>query len=392
MAGRAALEGTLTFIGLAELFQILGGINCTGTLRLTSPYAPSPGLVFFVKGNPVNGVNGQLRGAEAVYSLFGWADGKFEFIQEKVQADRVIKNSRMEIVLDALRMLDDGAIQRLGAPSLEAVPPEKQKEIARGKGSRLPVIKGGMVDYLYIVDEEEYHDGRALVKEGGHGKWIWVILEGSVRVSKDTPKGPLVLSRLGEGSYIGSFSSLLFQDMVRSATATAEGDLRLGLLDTQRLAEEFNILSSTFRTLLLSLDRRMKAMTDRAVECFMKQPLTKLPKGCEILFPSSSKKEEAFVVQEGEAYLVGQVEKETFPLMTLQKDDAFGNLPLMDMGHEPRNAFVAAPKGTRVRRMDLSEIEESFDQLSPTMRGMILNISTCISLTTRLAYILKKDK
>jgi hypothetical protein len=180
--------------------------------------------------------------------------------------------------------------------------------------------------------------------------------------------------------------------MVRSATATAEGDTRLGLLDTQRLAEEFRVLPGTLRTLLVSLDRRMKAMTDRAVQCFMKTPPIKLPKGCEVLLPAGSTREEAFVVEAGEAYLVGQVEKETFPLMILKKDDAFGNFPLIDMGHEPRNAFVKAPKGTKVKRIDLREVEEAFDQLSPTMRGMILNVSTCISLTTRLGYIFNKEK
>lgn len=392
MSGKAALEGTLTFIGLGELFQILGGNNSTGTLRLVSPYTSDPGLVFFVNGNPVNGTSGPLRGAEAVYSLFGWNEGRFEFIQEKIQVDRVIKNSRMEIVLDALRMLDDGAIQRLGAPSLQSVSPEKQKGGSKGKGSPLPVVKGGMVDYLYIVDEEEYHDGRVVVKEGGHGKWIWVVLEGTVTVTKNTPKGTVTLARLGEGSYIGSFTSLLFQDMVRSATATAEGDARLGLLDTQRLAEEFRVLPGTIRTLLGNLDRRMKAMTDRAVECYMKTPPLKLPKGCEVLMPAGSTRKEAFVVEDGEAYLIGQFEKEAFPLMILKKDDAFGNFPLVDMGHEPRNAFVKAPKGTKVKRLDLGEVEEGFDQLSTTMRGMILNVSTCISLTTRLAYIFNKDK
>ena len=392
MSAKTVLEGTLTFISLPELFQILGGNNSTGTLRLTSPFASSPGLIYFIKGNPVNGVNGSLRGAEAVYSLFGWNEGKFEFSQEKVQVDRVINNSRMQIVLDALRMIDDGAIQRLGVPSLESAPPGKQGEGSGAKKGRLPVVKGGMVDYLYIVDEEEYHDGRVVVKEGGHGKWIWVILEGTVRVSKDTPKGSFTLSRLGEGSYIGSFTSLLFQDLVRSATVTAEGDTRLGLLDTQRLSEEFRVLPSTLRTILVSLDRRMKAMTDRAVECFMKKPPLKLPKACEVFLPAGSTKEEAFVIQDGEAYLVGQVEKETFPLMILQRDDAFGNLPLMDMGHEPRNAFIAAPKGTKVKKIDTGEIAQTMDQLSPTIRSMILNVSTSISLTTQLAYILNKEK
>jgi hypothetical protein len=393
MSGKAVLEGTLGFISLPELFQILGGNKSTGTLRLMSPYASNPGIIYFVNGNPVNGGNNQLRGIEAVYSLFGWNEGKFEFIQGKVQVDRAIKNSRMEIVLDALRMLDDGAIQRLGVPpALESVPPGKQREGSAGKESRLPVVKGGMVDYLCIVDEEEYHDGRVVVKEGSHGKWIWVVLEGTVRVSKDTPRGNITLARLGEGSYIGSFTSLLFQDMARSATATAEGDTRLGLLDTQRLAEEFRVLPNIFRTILVSLDRRMKAMTDRAVEGFMKKPPIKLPKGCEVLLPAGSAREEAFIVQDGEAYLVGQVEKETFPLMILKRDDVFGNLPLMDIGHEPRKAFIAAPKGIKVKKIDMREIKEAYDQLTTTMRSMILNVSTSISLTTRLAYTLSKDK
>ena len=138
MSGKAVLEGTLTFISLAELFQVLGGNNSTGTLRLMSPYASEPGLVFFVNGNPVNGASGPLRGAEAVYSLFGWNEGRFEFIQEQVKVDRVIRNSRMEIVLDALRMLDDGAIQRLGAPSLESVSFRKTRGGSKTKRSRLP--------------------------------------------------------------------------------------------------------------------------------------------------------------------------------------------------------------------------------------------------------------
>jgi hypothetical protein len=78
--------------------------------------------------------------------------------------------------------------------------------------------------------------------------------------------------------------------------------------------------------------------------------------------------------------------------MILKKDDAFGNFPLIDMGHEPRNAFVKAPKGTKVKKLELGEVEEAFDQLSTTLRGMIVNVSTCISLTTRLAYLFNKDK
>jgi hypothetical protein len=106
MGGKAVLTGKLKFTSLADLFQIIGGNNSTGTLRITSQYVPQPGIVHFVKGNPVNAMNGHLEGQDAVYSLFGRTEGNFEFTEEKVSAEPVIKKTRMEIVLNALRMLD----------------------------------------------------------------------------------------------------------------------------------------------------------------------------------------------------------------------------------------------------------------------------------------------
>jgi CRP-like cAMP-binding protein len=391
MDARAVLEGSLKFINLAELFQILGGNNSTGTVRLMSQYAPNPGVIFFSKGNPINGTNGSLRGLEAIYSLFGWTEGRFEFSLEKVEVERVIKSSRMEIVLDALRMLDDGAIKRLGPATLEAIPQGKQG-VATGKTSNLPMIKGSMVDYLYIVQEEEYNDGRVVVKEGSHGKWIWVVLEGTAMVTRETPQGPLIIARLGEGSYVGTFSSLFFQDIARSATVTAEGDARLGLLDTQRLAGEFRTLSNDFRNALGSLDRRLRMVTDRAVASYLRKPPMPIPKGYEVLIRAGSSSDGAYVIEEGEAYVVGQSENKTFPLVALKKDDLFGDIPLIDMGHEPRNAMVVAPKSIKVKKIDLREFEKTYNQLSATFKSMIYCICTSIALTTRLAYLFYKGK
>ena len=109
MGGKAVLTGNLKFTSLADLFQIIGGNNSTGMLRIMSQYVPYPGIVHFVKGNPVNATNGSLKGLDAVYSLFGRTEGNFEFTEEKVAGEPVIKKSRMEIVLNALRMLDEDA-------------------------------------------------------------------------------------------------------------------------------------------------------------------------------------------------------------------------------------------------------------------------------------------
>jgi hypothetical protein len=242
MSGKVVLTGGLKFTSLADLFQIIGGNNSTGTLRITSQYTPNPGIVYFVEGNPVNATDGNLRGLNAIFGLFGRTEGDFEFVEGKVAVERAIKKSRMEIVLDALRMIDDGVIKKIEPPSTQEIFVGKTGNEEETKKSGTAAITGPAIDYLYILEEEDFHDGKTIVKEGTHGKWIWVLLEGMAKISKETQRGPLTILHLGEGCYIGTFSSLLFHDYARTATVKAVGDARLGLLDTQRLAGEFYTL------------------------------------------------------------------------------------------------------------------------------------------------------
>ena len=58
MSNNIALSGDLQFIGLADIFQILGSSNRSGTLRLTGPDGLSAGIIYFVDGNPINANNG----------------------------------------------------------------------------------------------------------------------------------------------------------------------------------------------------------------------------------------------------------------------------------------------------------------------------------------------
>ena len=119
MAEKAALSGKLNFVTLPDIFQILGGNNSTGSLYIRSEYAPAVGRIYFVNGNPINAIDGSQKGKEALYALFGWTEGKFEFHVEKVNVGRAFNCSRMEIVLDALKMIDDGEIRRVGPESQE---------------------------------------------------------------------------------------------------------------------------------------------------------------------------------------------------------------------------------------------------------------------------------
>jgi len=382
MSGKAVLAGDLRFVGLPDVFQILGGNNNTGILHITSEYASGSGLIHFVNGNPVNAMCGPLLGLDAIYALFGWTEGKFEFHQQSVQVENVVNKSRMEIILDALRMLDDGIIKKVGP-----LFPGRVSAVQRsGERDALPLIKGRLVNYMYIIDEEEFRDGERIVAEGGHGNWIWVILEGMVEITRQTSNGPLTVARLGEGATIGTITCLLWRGHVRSASVTAVGNVQLGVLDAERFSEEYASLSPEFRRLLLSLDVRLIKITDTAVDLFMKK---NRPDGLigdkEVIIKEGCSGNEVFTVTEGEAYVIQRIPQGYLPLLTLKKDDVFGYVPFMDIGHEFRCASVVASKDFKMDRLDMDSLRKEYNRLSPAFKGLIENIATCVSVTAGMA-------
>jgi CRP-like cAMP-binding protein len=313
VAGKTALSGELSFINLPEIFQILGGNNSTGSLYLRSEYAPAGGRIYFVKGNPINAIDGFQKGKEAIYALFGWTEGKFEFHEEKVNVGRAFNGNRMEIVLDALKMIDDGEIKRVGPESQDEEDEKNNSPEPDGK-KKLPILKGPFIDYVFVVDEEEYREGDQIVKEGGHGKWIWVIMEGTVSVTKEVSGKSITISRLGEGSFIGTFTSFLFKENIRSATVTAETDVRLGLLDNERLSTEYGGLTHGLKTMLLSLDRRLRHVTDLAVGISENGRPRELPKDLRPIIKKGCTKERLFLITEGEAVVVRKSSKGNLPM------------------------------------------------------------------------------
>jgi hypothetical protein len=76
-----ALSGSLGFLSLGDIIQLLGSSGSTGVLRLINRYAPDPGFIYFIEGNPINAQNGEIDGLDALYSLFGWVNGSFEFTE-----------------------------------------------------------------------------------------------------------------------------------------------------------------------------------------------------------------------------------------------------------------------------------------------------------------------
>ena len=373
MSEKAVLTGSLRFVSLADVFQILGGNGCTGTLRITSPHVPHKGRIYFYNGNPVNAEFGNLNGIEAVHSLFGWMDGNYVFHEEEIQHIRhSIRQGRMEIVLDAIRMLDDGEIEKIGSSPL--IRKDPGIEPPRGKNDP-PVIKGPVPDYLYVVRDEFIKAGSEIVKEGSHGKWIWMVYDGIVRVNRQTSGGMLTIARLGEGCFIGTIRALLFGDYERNATVTAEGDVRLCLLDSEPFYREYSKRSPHFRKLLLSLDSRFRRITDKVVNIYEKQPCSASRyEDKKLYLPKGEPTQELFYIRGGKAEVVGHSQKGHLLLAPLERDDFFGNIPFLNFGHEMGGASVLASDDLEVERLDTTSLEDEYDSLSHSFRNLIFSL------------------
>jgi CRP-like cAMP-binding protein len=386
MNSNIVLSGNLNFLNLGEILQLLGSNGSSGLLQIMSKYAPNPGLIYFLNGNPVNASNGSLNGIDAVYSLFGWIEGEFEFSTEDIKSEKVINFGRMEIILNGLRMLDDGDIEKLGPVSFEKEPSDLS-----GKESTLPIIKGPLVDYMDVVDEEERFDGDRIVEEGKHGEWIWVILEGVVDIIKETPKETINIVRIGNGSFIGSISSFLMEGQIRSATAVAVGNVQLGVLDSQRLSNEFASFSPEFRRLVISLNKRLREVTDKTINvCIIKKKVKDFLKDKKLVMEPDENEKRLFSIKQGNAFIVRKTDSDYIHLSTLNKGDFFGHVPFLNMGHEPYSALVFGSKDLEIKKLGAEKLQKEYDQLSNTFKNIIENIATCILATTMTTCELQK--
>ncbi|MCK5205676.1 MAG: cyclic nucleotide-binding domain-containing protein [Desulfobacterales bacterium] len=387
MNNTVALSGSLDFLNLGELLNLLGTNGSSGVLHIKSNYSSEPGLVYLDKGNPINAVNGSVTGQDALFSLFGWTDGQFEFVEEDVSCEKAINKSRMEIILDGLRLLDEGEIEMLGpatapktAPGSETIP------------GKLPLIKGPLVDYSYVVDEEGFYDGDEIIQEGNHGDWIWVILEGTAEIIKQTANGSLQMLRIGDGAFLGSVAALFSGGRVRSATVKAVGNVQLGMLDSQLLANELANVSADFKSLLTSIDSRLQQVIETAVAINNNDPLDDLIKNKKQLIKQGQNEERLFTVKNGEAIIARQTENSYVPLVRLKKGDFFGRVPFLDMGHEPYSAAVFSSENLKIAAVDSEKLKSEHERLSSTLKNIIEHLATSVSVTTLVTCGFKKEK
>lgn len=118
--------------------------------------------------------------------------------------------------------------------------------------------------YAYVIDEQRFSSGETIFREGEEGGWMFVVLEGKVAVKKASPKGQVKVYVLGEGEILGESSFLSSGASRRSATAVAEGEVLLGVMDPDRMKYEISSLPQRIKAIFAGLSQRLRRTTKDA--------------------------------------------------------------------------------------------------------------------------------
>ncbi len=119
--------------------------------------------------------------------------------------------------------------------------------------------------YVYnLASEETYEAGQSIIKEGSPGDWVYVILSGSVEISKIIRGKKCVIEVLQQDEVFGELGFI--GGMKRTATASAVGETTLGIIDREFLEKEYNQLSGQFRSILETVTRRFQRILEKLYE------------------------------------------------------------------------------------------------------------------------------
>ena len=117
-----------------------------------------------------------------------------------------------------------------------------------------------------IASEKTYKDGELIFKEGSPGDWIYIVLSGSVEISRTIEGKKMIFSILKPEDVFGELS--FFSGLKRTTTATAVGDTTLGVLDRHSFDHEFNRLNSDFRAIIRTMAERYEDLIDKFSKLF----------------------------------------------------------------------------------------------------------------------------
>jgi len=387
MIDEIVLSGMFRFLTLGEVLQILGTNGSTGVLEVASDHASGTSRVFFSMGDPIHATCLSDQGIDALYSLFGWTDGRFGFRDMETTCERTIHKGIMDIIMTGSQMLDEGKIKVLGSGDASRMMSAGLQRAVTYNADSVPLIERSFGQLNYLVGEEFFESGRKIYNRTRSIPWMYILLEGSVNVFRETWGGRIPVCRLGPGTYLGDLPNFKSRDE-RAVSVVADEDVTVGVFSPGILKSQFSKISIPMRSIFQSLTHRWVEVTDRLVETrgnnaelreHIMEGSSYIEQGGEPSVPA--------LIHRGTAWIVHNSEDGSIPLVQLGPGDFVGSIPFLKIGHEPGDASVIT-QNLDTKSLDAEKILAEFQRISPLVSNFCQYVANCVTETTRFVCAL----
>jgi DNA-binding response OmpR family regulator len=113
---KTTFAGSLEDMTVVDVLQSIDFSRKSGALQLTR--GNQTGYLYFRDGHIIDAQLGELRGEQAVYRVFTWSEGSFNFEFRSVRRNDVIGENTQALLLEGVRRLDEWGRLLEGLPPL----------------------------------------------------------------------------------------------------------------------------------------------------------------------------------------------------------------------------------------------------------------------------------
>ncbi|HJX64490.1 MAG TPA: DUF4388 domain-containing protein [Polyangia bacterium] len=165
--GRTKFAGDLADIGVVDLVQTIDLNRKSGIVHIVNRDGRR-GAVFFRDGRVIDAEVGRLSGAEAMYRLFSWSDGRFEVEFKPIRRRDVIDLPSAALLMEGMRRLDEWTRLLEKMPTLDSVVEVDVRVLAEQLVDLPDEMNGilrlcdGTRNLLAVLDDSDFPDLEAM--------------------------------------------------------------------------------------------------------------------------------------------------------------------------------------------------------------------------------------
>lgn len=106
-----------------------------------------------------------------------------------------------------------------------------------------------------------FQKGERIIREGHQEQKMYIILEGNVVITLDAGGDEIEVAKLKKGDFFGEIS--LFEKIPRSATATAQDNVKVVFIENEDQLKEFLLKNPSFAAKMVHILAKRLAKTDK---------------------------------------------------------------------------------------------------------------------------------